>query len=134
MTNVRKSEARELAWENLEGVANVVIPTFTGELKGLNEAAIRHDIRHDIKLGFAGTLLVSEVALTLEEYGQYCAWAGDEAKGDLTLIYHASFNTLEETVAGARLAERAGAELALLSYPANFYAETPQEIYESNGR
>jgi 4-hydroxy-tetrahydrodipicolinate synthase len=130
MTSFKKSEARDWAWENLKGVANVVIPTFTGDLKGLNEAGIRHDIRHEIKLGFAGTLLVSEVAITLEEYGRFCQWAGDEAKGRLKLIYHASFNTLEETIEGARLAERAGAELALLSYPANFYAETPQDIYD----
>ena len=130
MTSFRKSEAREWARENLKGVANVVIPTFTGDLKDLNEAGIRHDIRHEIELGFAGTLLVSEVAITLEEYGRFCEWAGDEAKGRLKLIYHASFNTLEETIEGAKLAERAGAELALLSYPANFYAETPQDIFD----
>lgn len=130
MASYRKSEAREWAREHLRGVANVVIPSYTKDLKGLNEKGIRHDIRLEIEYGFAGTLLVSETAITLDEYRQFFEWANDESRGRLKLIHHASFNTLAENIEAARIAEANGAELVLLSYPANFYAETSQDIFD----
>ena len=129
MAEYRKSEAREWAKAKMRGVANVIIPTFTQDLRGLNERAIRHDVRKEIAYGFWGALLVAETATTLPEYGQFAAWAADEAKGKLHLIHHASFNTLEENVTAVQAAERAGAELVLLSYPANFYPESNEDIY-----
>ena len=134
MASYKKNEAREWAREKLRGVANVVIPSYTNDLKGLNEAGIRHDIRKEIELGFGGTLLVSEVAITLEEYGQFFEWSHDEAKGKLQLIHHAMFNTLEENIEAAQIAEANGAELVLLCYPVNFYAETSQDIYDYTRR
>jgi 4-hydroxy-tetrahydrodipicolinate synthase len=130
MPSYRKSEAREWAKEKLRGVANVVIPSYTRDLKRLNEKGIRHDIRLEIEYGFAGTLLVSEVAITLDEYRQFFEWANDESKGRLKLIHHASFNTLEENIEAAKIAEANGAELVLLSYPANFYPKSDQDIYD----
>src|SRR5438128_1909150 len=117
MASYRKKEAREWAKQHLRGVANVVIPSFSPDLTLLNEKGIRHDIRHELELGFAGTLLVSEVAMSIDEYGQFFEWANDESKGRLMLIHHASFNTFEENVKALRHAERNGAELVLLSYP-----------------
>jgi 4-hydroxy-tetrahydrodipicolinate synthase len=130
MALYQRHEAREWAHAHLKGVANVVIPSFTADLKGLNEQGIRHDIRHEIALGFSGTLLVSEVAMSLAEYEQFFQWSNDEAQGRLQLIHHASFNTLEENIEAAKIAERQGAALILLSYPANFYAATSQDIYD----
>lgn len=130
MASYRKHEAREWARSHLRGVANVVIPSYTNDLEGLNEAGIRHDIRRVIELGFGGTLLVSEVAITLDEYRQFFAWSNDEAKGRLTLIHHAMFNTLRQNIEAARIAEQNGAELVLLCYPVSFYAETSQDIYD----
>ena len=46
-----KSEARAWARENLHGVANIVTPTFTSDLSGLNEQATRHDIRLEVDGG-----------------------------------------------------------------------------------
>jgi 4-hydroxy-tetrahydrodipicolinate synthase len=129
MASYRKKEARDWAKDHLRGVANVIIPSYTADLKGLNEAGIRHDVRKELEYGFAGTLLVSEVAITLDEYRQFFEIANDESKGRLKLIHHASFNTFEENIEAVRHAERNGAELVLLSYPANFYAETPEDIY-----
>lgn len=130
MTNYKRNEAREWARANLRGVANVVIPSYTSDLKGLNEAGVRHDIRKEIEYGFSGTLMVSEVAITLAEYRQFFEWAADEARGRLLLIHHASFNTLEENIEAVRIAEENDAGLILLSYPANFYARTPQDIFD----
>lgn len=130
MPSFRKSDARDWAREKMRGVANVIIPSYSRDLNALNERGIRHDVRLDIQYGFAGTLLVSEVAITLEEYRQFCEWSVDESSGRLMLIHHASFNTLEENIQAAEIASRSGVELALLSYPANFYAESAQDIYD----
>jgi 4-hydroxy-tetrahydrodipicolinate synthase len=125
----RKKEAREWALQHLRGVANVVVPSYSADLKNLNERGIRHDVRKEIEYGFSGALLVSEVAITLAEYGQFFELAHDESRGRLQLIHHASFNTLAENIEAAKIAEAHGATLILLSYPANFYAETADDIY-----
>jgi len=130
MARYKRNEAREWGRANLRGVCNTISPCYSGDLKRLNEKGIRHDVRLEIEYGFAGTLLVSEVNVTVEEYGQFFAWADDEAKGRLLLIHHASFNNLEENIEAVRQAERHGGELVLLSYPPNMYAESPQDIYD----
>jgi len=130
MVRYQKNEARAWARENMRGVANVVIPSYTCDLRRLNEPGIRFDIRKEIEYGFWGTLLVSEVAITVPEYVQFTQWAHDEAGGKLALIHHAAFNTLEENIEAVQAAEKAGADLALLSYPANFYATTSKQIYD----
>jgi 4-hydroxy-tetrahydrodipicolinate synthase len=130
MVRYTKAEAREWARENMRGLANVVIPSYTLDLKRLNEKGIRHDIRKEIEYGFWGTLLVAEVAITLPEYRQFFQWAHDEAGGRLVLIHHALFNTLEENIEAVKIAEEEGAELVLLGYPTNFYATTTQQIYD----
>jgi 4-hydroxy-tetrahydrodipicolinate synthase len=129
MPSYRRSDARDWAWQHLKGCANVIIPSYTADLAGLNEAGIRHDVRKCLEHGFAATLLVSETAVTLEEYGRFFAWANDESRGRLKLILHAAFNTLEENIAAAKIAEAHGSELVLLSYPANFYPDTLEDIY-----
>jgi 4-hydroxy-tetrahydrodipicolinate synthase len=129
VADYRKHEAREWAWEHLRGCANVIIPSYSSDLRALNEQGIRHDVRRCIELGFRGALLVSEVSITLDEYRQFAEWAHDEAAGRLQLVHHASFNTLAENV------EAAGAtapytDYTLLSYPANFYPTSEAEVFE----
>ena len=130
MARYSRNEVREWARENLIGVVNCTIPSFTGDLKGINETAIRHDTRLAIEHGFAGTLGVSEVAITLPEYLDFLHVIKDQAGDRLILVHHASFSTLEQNIDAVKGAEQAGAELVLLSYPPNFYPETEEEIYE----
>jgi 4-hydroxy-tetrahydrodipicolinate synthase len=130
MALFERSEARDWFRETMRGVANVVVPSFTQNLSGLNEAAIRHDIRVEIERGFVGTLLVSETATTAEEYIQFVEWAADEAAGRLVLIFHASFNTLEENIEVGRRAQAVGAEATLLSYPPTFYPTSEHDIFD----
>jgi 4-hydroxy-tetrahydrodipicolinate synthase len=130
MINFTKTEARVWAKAKLRGVANVIIPSFARDLGSLNEGGIRHDVQMNIKHGFAGALLVSEVGISLQEYGDFCSWAVDEAQERQILLHHASFDTLDENIEAARLAEQAGVPLALLSYPASFYPESAEEVFE----
>jgi 4-hydroxy-tetrahydrodipicolinate synthase len=128
MLPYRRDDARAWAMERLRGVANVVIPSYTGDLAGLNEAGIRHDVRLEIEHGFTGFLLVSETAVTADEYCRFVEIAAGEAGGRQLLIHHASFNTLAENIELTNRAAEAGAELALLSYPPNFYPRSLDEV------
>lgn len=125
-----KQDARAWAMRMLKGVVNVTVPSFSADLRHLNEAGIRHDIELHVSHGFAGTLLVSEVALSLEEYGRFCALATEQAAGRLILVSHAAFGTLRDNIEAARLAAANGATFALLTYPPGFYAETLGQIHD----
>jgi 4-hydroxy-tetrahydrodipicolinate synthase len=130
MPKYKKGDARAWAREHMRGLANVIIPTFTSDLKRLNEKAIRHDVRKVIEYGFSGTLLVSEVILSVEEYAQFVAWARDEAGDRLQLIAQAGFGTLADNIEAMQAAEKAGADLMLNGFPGNFHPTTAKEIYD----
>jgi 4-hydroxy-tetrahydrodipicolinate synthase len=125
MPRYTKSEAREWVRSEMKGVCNVVIPSYTADLRGLNEAGIRHDVRREKELGFKGALMVSETAVSNDEYVRMIEWSGD-----LVLFFHASFNTLEENIEMAKRSEEAGAEMVLLSYPTSFYPSSLRDIYD----
>jgi 4-hydroxy-tetrahydrodipicolinate synthase len=80
--------------------------------------------------GFIGTLGVSEVSITLAEYLEFLAICKDEAGPGVFVVHHASWSNLEQNLQAVAGAERAGADLVLLSYPPNFYPESEQDIYE----
>lgn len=130
MAGYGRSEAREWFRDTMRGVANVVVPSVTNDLRSLNERAIRHDIRLEIERGFVGTLLVSETATTEDEYLQFVEWAADEAAGRLQLIFHASFDTLDANIEMGRRAQAAGTTATLLSYPPTFYPSSQREIFD----
>ncbi len=122
--------AREWARENLAGVCNVIIPSYSADLQSVNEAATRHDVRREIELGFSGALIVAETATSKDEYVQVMQWAADEAAGRLILFFHATFNTLAENIEMAKRAQEAGADMVLLSYPPSFYPRTLRDVYD----
>ena len=130
MSGYSRSEARDWAREKLVGAVNCTIPSFTGDLRGINEAAVRHDVRLAKSHGFIGTLGVSEVSITLPEYLEFLAICKDEAGRDFYLVHHASWSNLEQNIEAVTGAERAGADLVLLAYPPNFYPESEQDIYD----
>lgn len=124
-----KSEARDWAFKNLVGVATVTIPTMTSDFKALNEQAIRHDVETAIGHGFVGSLACSEVAMDLDEYGQFCRIMVEQSAGRMLTIHHAVFNTLEDNIEAVKIAEKAGAEFVLLCYPAYFYPKSLDDVY-----
>ncbi|MGN6650498.1 dihydrodipicolinate synthase family protein [Trinickia sp.] len=130
MASYKKSDARAWAREYLTGCSAVTIPSYSADLKRLNERGIRHDIELAIEFGFRYTLLCSEVAITPEENAQFTAWARETAADRLGLFFHAAFGTLAENIEAVKLAEKAGADIVLLSYPPQFWPITEQEIYD----
>src|ERR1700742_4008690 len=83
VTRYAPSEAREWVRSERKAVCNVIIPSYSADLRDVNETAIRHDVRRDIELGFAGALAVAETAVTTDEYIRFVEWAADEAAGRL---------------------------------------------------
>ena len=130
MAKFGRQEAREWGREHLRGVVNVIIPSYTSDLRHLNEAGIRHDVRRCLELGFRGSLLVAETAITRDEYVRMVEWARDEAGEDFLLFFHASFNTLEENIEMAKRCQEAGTDVALLSYPPAFYPRSLRDVYD----
>jgi 4-hydroxy-tetrahydrodipicolinate synthase len=125
-----RGEARDWARQHLRGVINVIIPSFTSDLRHVNEPAVRHDVRKQLEHGFDGALLVSEVSITQPEYRQFCEIAADAARGRQLFFHHSSWSDLEQAVAALRIAEETGAECVLLSYPPNFYPQSENDVYE----
>lgn len=123
-------EAREWAREKLVGAINCTIPSFTNDLRGINERAIRHDVALAKRHSFIGTLGIAEVSITMPEYIDFLRIVRDEAGDDFVVVHHGSWSNLEQNIEAVRRAEDAGVDLVLLSYPPNFYPETEQEIYD----
>lgn len=130
MAQYKKIDARAWAREHLQGCSGVTIPSYSADLKRLNERGIRHDVELIMQLGHSYTLLCTEVAITPEENQQFTQWARDTAGERLGLFFHAAWGTVADNIEAVRLAERAGADLALLSYPPQFWPTSEQEIYD----
>jgi dihydrodipicolinate synthase/N-acetylneuraminate lyase len=125
-----KEETKEWARATMRGVCNVVMPTFSSDLRKLNEAAIRHDVRRSRELGFWGALAVSECGTTLDEYVRFVEIAADEGGDDFHIMAHGSFDTLEDTIKAGQASAAAGADTLLLSYAPTFYPKTDQDVYD----
>lgn len=123
-------EAREWAKAGLKGVAGCVAPTVLNDFSGINHAAIRHDVRREKELGFAGILLVSETGTTPDEMREFVDIAVDEAGTDLITILQASEPTLAENISLVAYAERAGVDVVLPSFPAAFYPTSNDDVYD----
>ncbi|HET6509023.1 MAG TPA: dihydrodipicolinate synthase family protein [Baekduia sp.] len=123
-------EARSWALENLKGQCGCILPTFTSDLKDINEDAIRHDVRREKELGMSGVLIVSECGTTFEELERVTEIVVDEAAGELHTIAHGALATLEDNVRLAQLSEAAGVDGILCSYPLMFYPTSEDEVYE----
>lgn len=128
----RKREAKEWARRNWHGLCNVILPSFSADLRKLNEKAIRHDVRRNIENGFWGALLVSEAATTDDEYIRFMEIAVDEAKDRHRFLLHGCFDTPEDVVRMAQTAEEIGIEGLLLGHPPSFYPKSEKELYDYN--
>lgn len=130
MSQYHRNEARAWAREKLAGVSAVTIPSFTADLSRLNRKGIAHDIHLLVKMGFQYTLVMAELALSSEENAEFTAVAREVAGDRLGLIFHAAWGTLADNIRAVKLAEKAGADLALLSYPPQFWPTQEVEIYD----
>jgi dihydrodipicolinate synthase/N-acetylneuraminate lyase len=123
-----RAEAKSWAREHFHGACNVIIPSYTSDLKSLNEAGIRHDVRRNIDLGFWGALLVSEAGTTLDEMRTFMEIAVDEAGDKHRFLLQGAFDTPEDIIAMANDARSLGIDAMLLGHPNSFYPTSAQEV------
>ena len=124
----KRIEVKDRVRATWKGACNVTLPSFTLRFDALNEKAIAHDIRRGAEMGFWGTLIASESGTTFREYCQFMEIAAAAAPKGFALVTHLSFDTFEEMIEAAKLAETLGFEGALASYPPSFRPTSAAEI------
>lgn len=130
MVDYTRTEARAWARENFTGTSGVTHPSYSADFSRLNDCAVAHDLTLIQHFGFRSTLLVSDVAITPEENARMTEIAREVATPGFGLFFHAAFRTLEENIAAAGMAEKAGADRCLLAYPTTFWPTTEDEIFD----
>lgn len=125
-----RGEAKEWARNTFHGACNVIIPSYTSDLRSLNEAAIRHDVQRNIELGFWGALLVSEAGTTPEEMVRFMEIAMDEARGRHRFLLQGVFDSDSQTIEMANAAAAIGIDAMLLGHPNSFYPATSDEVVD----
>jgi 4-hydroxy-tetrahydrodipicolinate synthase len=128
MAEYTRAEAKGWARETFRGACNVIIPSYTSDLRSLNEAAIRHDVRRNMELGFWGALLVSEAGTTRDEMRRFMEIALDEADGGHRFLLQGVFDTAAEIVTMANDARALGVDGMLLGHPNSFYPTSAQQV------
>ena len=81
---VDRAHRKEWAREHFRGLENILIASFTPDLKKLDEAGIRLDVRNSIRHGFFSTLCAPP-GLTVAEQKRFMDIAVDEAAGRISV-------------------------------------------------
>ncbi|MDQ6525205.1 dihydrodipicolinate synthase family protein [Nocardioides sp. LHD-245] len=121
------AEARAWARQNLRGVTGCVMPSFTADMSGLNEAAIVHDIHRELELGFSGFLIVAECGTTAAEFDRFVEICVAES-GDALTILQAAEPTVDANIELIKRSADAGVDLVMPSYPLGFYPQSGDEV------
>jgi 4-hydroxy-tetrahydrodipicolinate synthase len=127
---VARNERKAWARDALLGLENALMPSFTPDMRDLDEDAIRFDVRQAKAHGFFSTMCAVETGLSTEEAKRFISIVCDEAGEDLLVSFTVLNDSFEQSLALLQHAEKAGCSHALLGYPATFRPATPDEIYE----
>lgn len=128
--SVGRSERKAWAREALVGLENAIMPSFSADMRDLDEEGIRWDVRQAIAQGFFSTMCAVETGLTTEEAKRFISIVCDEAKGRLLVSFTLLNDSFAQSLELLAHAEAAGCSHALLGYPASFRPRSPDEIYE----
>lgn len=130
----KKTEMKKWAKEHMKGVENTLFPSFTPDMKELDEEGIRLDVRQSIAHGFFSMLCATETGLTLAESKRFVEIAAEEAKDKILVTTTLILNSFEEHMELMEHAEKVGLSGVLLGYPITFHPEEKEEIYEVTKR
>jgi len=125
-----KSEAKRWAKKNYHGLQGTISPSFTPDLKELDEEGIRHDVRHNINKGVFSVFCQQEICdMTFEERKRYVQIACEEAKGKALVSMFSGDNTIDQDIELLKHFEKVGGTHILLGWPLMFHPENEDEIY-----
>lgn len=83
---IKRKDRKAWAKEHFKGFENVLMPSFSPDLKELDEQGIRLDVRKSIEHGFFSTLCAC-ISLTDDETRKFLEIAVDEAKGKISVAF-----------------------------------------------
>ena len=115
---VLRKDRKAWAKEHFKGFENVLMPSFTPDMKKLDEEGIRLDVRKSIEHGFFSTLCAC-IGLTDEETRQFLKIAVDEAKGKISVAFAQGGNEADgsNNLQLIKDAEQIGCQHMILSLP-----------------
>jgi len=126
-----KSEAKAWAKKHYHGLCSTLSPSFTPDLKELDEEGIRHDVRHNIQKGAFSVFCQQEICdMTFEERKRFVQIACEEAKGKALVSMYSGDNTVEQDIELLKHFEKVGGTHVLLGWPLMFRPKNEDEIYQ----
>ncbi|CAN5293531.1 hypothetical protein BH10PSE12_BH10PSE12_22500 [soil metagenome] len=130
MADYKRNEAKDWARKNYRGLESCIYPSFTPDMKDLDEEGIRHDVRLEIAQGFFSILLCPGAAgLTMEERFRFTEIVNDEAKGKILTSAYVEHDVFEDGLAIMEHHARTGGTKLLMGFPQNYYPESEEDAY-----
>ncbi len=121
-------DRKEWGRQNFRGMENFVLPSFTPDLKELDEEGIRNDVRHAIRQGFGATTSTA-LGMTRPERKRMLEIVAAEGRGKILIGGTMGGTTFAEKVEAFKHAESIGVSETLFSLdPA---LKTEDELYAS---
>ena len=128
--SIDRKQRSEWAREHFQGFENVLMPSFGADLRHLDEAGIRLDVRQSVRHGFFSSLCALETGLSMTEKKRMLTVAAEAAGNDIGISLSLTGETFEENVELLQHAESVGATHALICYPQAFVPRNQDEIYD----
>ncbi len=126
-----RSEAKQWAKQHLKGLEAVIFPSFSPDLKELDEEGIRYDVNHLIDNGFTSALVAPEACgMTFEERKKLVEIVCDEAKGRIHTSVAVMQDTIEQDIEMLLHIEKVGGTFATLGHPIQYYPRSVEDIFQ----
>jgi 4-hydroxy-tetrahydrodipicolinate synthase len=126
-----KREVKAWAKKNFKGLEVPVFPSFSPDLKELDEEGIRWDVNQIYENGFASIMAAPEACgLTFEERKQFVQIVCDEAKGKMFASAAVMQDTVEEDIEMLHHLEKAGATHVKLGHPVQYYPRSEEDMFQ----
>ena len=126
---ISKSERKDWAREHFKGFENIFMPSFTPDLKGLDEAGIRLDVRRSLAHGCFSVFAVP-LGLAPPEAKRFLEIVVDEVKGRMSVGLPIMAETIEASLQELQMAEEVGCTHALIHPSHTFHANTEDDLYK----
>jgi 4-hydroxy-tetrahydrodipicolinate synthase len=125
-----KAEAKSWAKHNLKGLEVPIFPSFTPDLKELDEEGIRFDVNQIYANGFTGVMAAPEACgMTFEERKKFVEIVCDEAKGKMHASATVLQDTIEEDIEMLHHIEKVGGTHVSLGHPVQYFPRSAEDVY-----
>ncbi len=129
MIKIPKQDRKAWARKQFRGFENILLPSFTADFQGLDEAGIAYDVRQSIKHGCFSVFAVP-LALSLAEQRHFLEVVVTAAGGDVTVGLPLMEPSIEGQYKLLDIAEQTGCSHVLIHPPFEYHAESEDQLYE----